>query len=239
MQKEIHSTYLTGTGKIALQIYKHTDGERVFYSYIGKYGAGSGHPLPHVEKTIACMLMAHKKITLATIMTTTPSSKITVAISPEIANRLSNSLAPSHRGLGDCMTDAAAERRATLRGLTTISASRGQRITGTSVPSNLVHKIKADEARAWAHSDLAGVLWEQGLRASRAIAWARSQEWAAHTTLSVEPITSTWGVTRWEIQTTAKQPLAAADPADKGSLHRILTDAGYKPSATTADVWTK
>ena len=50
-----------------------------------------------------------------------------------------------------------------------ITGTRGQRIAGTIVPANMLDNMQRDEARAWSHSDLAGLLWENGFRASRAI----------------------------------------------------------------------
>lgn len=103
----------------------------------------------------------------------------------------------------------------------------------------MIGKMKADEARAWDHSDLAGVLWEHGLRATRAIAWARIQLWESYATLTVKPITSPHGLIRWEIQAPDSTPLAETEPANKGALHRILSDAGYKPHSTLANTWVK
>ena len=50
-----------------------------------------------------------------------------------------------------------------------ITITRGQRINATIIPKNMLENMKEDEARAWNHSDLAGVLWESGMRATRAI----------------------------------------------------------------------
>ena len=59
-----------------------------------------------------------------------------------------------------------------------ITCQRGQRIAGRMIPRNMEKNILADEARAWNHSALAGALWENGFRASRAIAMA--ENFAAH-----------------------------------------------------------
>jgi hypothetical protein len=51
----------------------------------------------------------------------------------------------------------------------TVTVERGQRARETEIPANMRANFAADEARAWAHSNLAGALWELGFRASRAI----------------------------------------------------------------------
>ncbi len=55
-----------------------------------------------------------------------------------------------------------------------ITVERGQRARETAIPDNMRENFAADEARAWAHSDLAGALWESGFRASRAIKLAEN-----------------------------------------------------------------
>ena len=57
-----------------------------------------------------------------------------------------------------------------------ISATRGSRIAAAIIPPNMLAKMQASEARAWDHSPLAGMLWESGFRASRAIALADSSK---------------------------------------------------------------
>lgn len=65
MTTEHVATYHTRTGKVALKIDKTTrrDGT-AFYSYTGKHGAGSGHPLEHVRHTVKLMLWSHPGIRL-------------------------------------------------------------------------------------------------------------------------------------------------------------------------------
>lgn len=45
---------------------------------------------------------------------------------------------------------------------------RGSRLAAAHVPRNMRAAAEASEARAWAHSALAGILWEAGERAARA-----------------------------------------------------------------------
>ena len=49
---------------------------------------------------------------------------------------------------------------------------RGTRAAGPNIPPNMRARLREAEARAWSHSTLAGYLWENGERASRAIALA-------------------------------------------------------------------
>lgn len=64
--KEHVATYHTRTGLVALRIEKLTEfNGRITYSYQGKHGAGSGHPLPHVQSTVRIMLASHRGIRLA------------------------------------------------------------------------------------------------------------------------------------------------------------------------------
>lgn len=65
MKKHI-ATYHTRTGKVALRIENHTDHKgKVTYNYDGKHGAGSGHPLHHVQQTLRLILQSHRGIRLA------------------------------------------------------------------------------------------------------------------------------------------------------------------------------
>lgn len=57
-----------------------------------------------------------------------------------------------------------------------VTVERGQRARETAIPANMLANFAADEARAWAHSDLAGALWESGFRASRSIKLADSSK---------------------------------------------------------------
>lgn len=141
----------------------------------------------------------------------------------------------TQEGAAASMT-AERERR---RALTTLSATKGLRAKSDTIPLNMRGNVRADSHRAWSHSDLAGVLWEHGIRASRAIAWARIEQWSQYHSLTVEPITSTAGVIRWEIQTPDKKTLATTEPANKGALHRTLNESGFRPSTTVADLWIK
>lgn len=50
-----------------------------------------------------------------------------------------------------------------------IAAKRGERIMRTDAPVNMQCRLLTSERIAWDHSNLAGVLWEMGFRASRAI----------------------------------------------------------------------
>lgn len=50
-----------------------------------------------------------------------------------------------------------------------ITAKRGERIMRTDAPVNMQCRLLTSERVAWDHSHLAGVLWEMGFRASRAI----------------------------------------------------------------------
>lgn len=50
-----------------------------------------------------------------------------------------------------------------------ITAKRGERIMRTDAPVNMLCRLLTSERIAWDHSNLAGVLWEMGFRASRAI----------------------------------------------------------------------
>lgn len=54
--------------------------------------------------------------------------------------------------------------------------ARGARRRGESVPANMAAAVLESEARAWNHSPMAGMLWESGVRAARAITWAESLE---------------------------------------------------------------
>lgn len=51
--------WLTQKGEIALQIKQEKSGN---YSYIGKYGAGSGMSKDEVAKTVQIMCMSHPKV---------------------------------------------------------------------------------------------------------------------------------------------------------------------------------
>lgn len=57
----------------------------------------------------------------------------------------------------------------------TLAATKGQRRRGALIPPNVAANFQASEDQAWAHSIIAGVLWENGLRASRAISLAETQ----------------------------------------------------------------
>lgn len=61
------------------------------------------------------------------------------------------------------------------RGADSVTVERGQRARHADIPTNMRENFAADEERAWSHSDLAGVLWEIGFRASRAIALAENK----------------------------------------------------------------
>ena len=50
-----------------------------------------------------------------------------------------------------------------------ITAKRGERIMRTDAPINMQCRLLASERIAWDHSNLAGILWEMGFRASRAM----------------------------------------------------------------------
>ena len=163
--------------------------------------------------------------------------KITVTITPTIAERLANSI-PTHPRMGETHAEAAATQRAETRALTELSAPRGTRCAGTNAPKNMMARMAADEARAWAHSDLAGVLWEKGIRASRAIAWANQAAWSTHSHVTIEPLTSTGGVTGWAIMDPQKNILAeTSEPANRGAMHRILADAGFVPDLPSSTRW--
>lgn len=56
-------------------------------------------------------------------------------------------------------------------------------------------------------------------------------------TLSVHPITANGGVTGWEIRDTDQNVLATSQAANKGKLHRMLNESGFKPSETVFGVW--
>lgn len=55
-----------------------------------------------------------------------------------------------------------------------LSTSPGIRRYRDEIPPNMLPSFLAGQARAWEHSALAGILWECGLRASRAIALAEN-----------------------------------------------------------------
>lgn len=64
-KREVIATYHTRTGKVALEIRRLTNHQgRATYSYMGKHGAGSGHPLSHVQSTVRLMLRSHRGIRL-------------------------------------------------------------------------------------------------------------------------------------------------------------------------------
>jgi hypothetical protein len=158
---------------------------------------------------------------------------VTVEISFEIAMKLSHTLAPSHPALGDSFDGSQSTARRSWVDCRSLTAAKGQRIANSIVPGNMDGPMKASEHRAWSFSPLAGVLWEHGLRASRAIAWARCEKWKHYTTLTVEPYLGNCG---WRIISNTGDVLGTAVPADKGSLHRLMSDSGFTPTATP-DVW--
>ena len=122
--------------------------------------------------------------------------------------------------------------------LQTIAATRGTR--RASMPANMARKAAADEARAWDHSDLAGILWEHGIRSTRAITWARIEQWKDYDFLTVEPLTGTHGVIDWIICRPDRVILHAEyNHANKGALHRILNECEYIPDPQKADRWIK
>lgn len=58
----------------------------------------------------------------------------------------------------------------------TLSATRGARRAGAMIPRNMAAAIAASEEKAWSHSELAGVLWEHGFRASIACQLAETAD---------------------------------------------------------------
>lgn len=60
MRKQIVSRYETATGKNALVISVATSPRGSFYSYTGKYGAGSGHDEGHIREIVASCRARHK-----------------------------------------------------------------------------------------------------------------------------------------------------------------------------------
>lgn len=57
--------------------------------------------------------------------------------------------------------------------------------------------------------------------------------------LHVKAKTGIGGVTAWQIIDASGLVLAEAVPADKGKLHRLMSNSGFKPSQTEANVWIK
>ena len=51
---------------------------------------------------------------------------------------------------------------------------RGERRRRGNIPANMAAAFLASEQRAWDHSPMAGMLWESGVRASRAISIAEN-----------------------------------------------------------------
>jgi hypothetical protein len=68
----------------------------------------------------------------------------------------------------------------TLANLSQHPPARGSRRERENIPPNMLPRFLASEARAWAHSTLAGALWESGVRASRAIRMAENYFPASH-----------------------------------------------------------
>jgi hypothetical protein len=64
MTSETIAIYSTRSGKEAMRIDKTICNRGVFYSYIGKYGAGSVSDYKDVQKTVATMKCYHKGVTL-------------------------------------------------------------------------------------------------------------------------------------------------------------------------------
>lgn len=97
----------------------------------------------------------------------------TVKLPPHIARVILRRRASA--GLSQCLGDSFRSPAEKLLALAagpeeTLPAEllvvRGARIASTIVPRNMLANLRASEAKAWEHSDLAGALWEHGFRAS-------------------------------------------------------------------------
>jgi hypothetical protein len=53
LQRSVCGEFLTRTGKIGATIRCLRSGDRVTYSYIGAWGAGSGHPASYMRTLVA------------------------------------------------------------------------------------------------------------------------------------------------------------------------------------------
>ena len=64
MNTKTIAVYATRTGKEAMRIDKTECNRGTFYSYTGKYGAGSISDYEDMRKTVAAMKYYHKGVTL-------------------------------------------------------------------------------------------------------------------------------------------------------------------------------
>ena len=108
----------------------------------------------------------------------------TVQISEKLARRLVRHQAHipcSDKHLPDSILRAREARLALADGPAEnlprqLYAWRGGRAAATMIPENMRENFAASESAAWDHSELAGILWELGIRSATARKWAEEEK---------------------------------------------------------------